>query len=49
MNTHRGGARAGFGSSYRGGFIDPADGYRSPGHRDENEELRREWSQEIGG
>ena len=49
MNTHRGGARAGFGSSYLGGFIDPADAYSSPGHRDENEELRREWSQEISG
>ena len=49
VNTDRGGARGAFGSSYVDGFIDPTDGYSSPGHRDENEELRREWSQEISG
>ena len=42
VNTDRGGARGAFGSSYVDGFIDPSDGYSSPGHRDENEELRRE-------
>ena len=43
------GARGVFGSSHPGGFIDTTDEYSSPGQRNENEELRREWAQEISG
>ena len=43
------GARGVFGSSCPSGFTDPADEYSSPGYRNENEELRREWAQEISG
>ena len=43
------GARGVFGNSYLGGFIDSTDGSSFPGYRDENEELRKEWVQEISG
>ena len=43
------GARGVFGSSYSSGFPDPTDEYSSPGQRNENEEFRREWAQEISG
>ncbi|XP_054936000.1 ubiquitin carboxyl-terminal hydrolase 44-like [Physeter macrocephalus] len=41
MNTHRGEARGVFGSSCLGGFIDPTDGYSSPGYRDENDNAQK--------
>lgn len=43
------GTRGVFGSSYLGGFIDSTDGSSFPGYRDENEELRKKWAQEISG
>ena len=48
-NTYLRSKRCVCGSSYLGGFIDSTDGSSFPGYRDENEELRKEWAQEISG